>query len=156
MHEKRPRTGLRGIRIHHDNASAHTANATLKFLESTPVKLITHCPYRPDMAPCDFFLFPMVNRLQGKWFFKPGRDCRNILGRYRMAPVLPVIVRKNGKVHRAWGGNTLRSFNGKFYNINNIWLVSGNFLSDSRIQKSRIIRMIRFSRLTVHSPSTSL
>ena len=39
IQQKRPRTGLRSILLHHDNASSHTANATIAFLEKTPVKL---------------------------------------------------------------------------------------------------------------------
>ena len=72
LRERRPRTGLRGILLHHDNASAHTANATIQFLESTEVKLMTHPPYSPDLAPCDYFLFPSVkNRMRGKRFSSP-------------------------------------------------------------------------------------
>lgn len=72
IQEKRPRTGLRGILLHHDNASSHTANATIEFLEKTSVKLMTHSPYSPDLAPCDFFLFPNVkNRMRGHRFPSP-------------------------------------------------------------------------------------
>ena len=39
IQEKRPRTGLRGILLHYGKASSHTANATIAFLEKTPVKL---------------------------------------------------------------------------------------------------------------------
>ena len=72
IQEKRPRTGLRGILLHHDNATSHTANATIAFLEKTPVKLMTHPAYSPDLAPCDIFLFPNVkNRMRGRRFPSP-------------------------------------------------------------------------------------
>ena len=70
--EKRPRTGLGGILLHHDNASSYIANATIVFLEKTPVKLMTHPAYSPDLAPCDFSLFPNVmNRMCGHRFPSP-------------------------------------------------------------------------------------
>ena len=72
IQEKRPRTGLRGILLHHDNASSNTAIATIAFLEKTPVKIMTHPAYSPDLAPCDFFLFPNVKtRLRGHRFSRP-------------------------------------------------------------------------------------
>ena len=72
IQEKRPRTGLRGILLHHDNASSHTANARIAFQEKTPVKLMTHPAYSPDQAPYDIFLFPnMKNRMRGRRFPSP-------------------------------------------------------------------------------------
>ena len=67
LREKRPRAGLRGILLHHDNACAHAIHLTLDFLRGTPVQLLTHPPYSP--YPDDFFLFPTVKaRLRGKRF----------------------------------------------------------------------------------------
>ena len=57
---RRPKTGTRHLLLHHDNASAYTAAATLDFLQENQVQLVTHPPYSPDLAPCDFFLFPLV------------------------------------------------------------------------------------------------
>jgi len=46
------------VLFHHDNASAHTsALAKAKLLE-LGLELLPHLPYSPDLAPCDFFLFP--------------------------------------------------------------------------------------------------
>lgn len=65
----RQRTGLRNILVHHDNASSHTAARTLDFLKDSGVQLVTHPPYSPDLAPCDFFLFPTVKKMmRGKRF----------------------------------------------------------------------------------------
>ena len=69
---KATKNWLSGILLHHDNASAHTAHLTMDFLRGTPVQLLTHHPYSPDLAPCDFFLFPTVKaRLRGKRFSSP-------------------------------------------------------------------------------------
>lgn len=65
----RPRSGLRGILLHHDNATPHTAAKTLNFLHESGVQLVTHPPYSPDLAPNDFFLFPLIKKtMRGKRF----------------------------------------------------------------------------------------
>lgn len=60
--QRRPNTGTRGLLLHHDNASAHTAVRTTEFIASEGVQLLSHPPYSPDLAPCDFFLFPHVKK----------------------------------------------------------------------------------------------
>ncbi|KAG5346224.1 SETMR methyltransferase, partial [Acromyrmex charruanus] len=51
------------------NASAHSsAVATAKLIELL-YELLPHPPYSPDLAPCDFFLFPNLKKwLDGKKF----------------------------------------------------------------------------------------
>ncbi|KAI6652954.1 Histone-lysine N-methyltransferase SETMAR-like [Oopsacas minuta] len=48
--------GIRGILLHHDNASSPTAIRTQEFLENSGLKTLLHPPYSPDLAPCDFWL----------------------------------------------------------------------------------------------------
>ena len=74
IQEKRPRTGLRGILLHHGNASSHTATATIAFLEKTLVKLMTHPASSPDLAPCDFILFPNVKNRMRRHRFPSSED----------------------------------------------------------------------------------
>ena len=53
--------------LHHDNASSHTAKLTRAYLESTEIDVLDTPPYSPDLAPCDFWLFPKVkDSLRGK------------------------------------------------------------------------------------------
>ena len=66
---KHPRASTRRLLLHHDNASAHTAAATFDYLQENGVQHVTHPPYYPDLAPCDFFLFPAIKKeLKGKPF----------------------------------------------------------------------------------------
>ena len=51
LREKHPRVGLSGILLHHDNASAHATHLTMDFVRGTPVQLLSHPPYSPDLAP---------------------------------------------------------------------------------------------------------
>ena len=60
--QRRPRTATRVMLLHHDNAPAHTATRTLEFLDENGIQLVTHPPYSPDLAPCDWFLFPFVKK----------------------------------------------------------------------------------------------
>lgn len=73
LQKERPKTGVHGIFLHHDNASAHTAAQTLDFLHEHGVQLVTPPAYSPDLAPCDFYLFPELKKqLRGKRF--PSSD----------------------------------------------------------------------------------
>jgi len=55
--------------LHHDNAPAYTALSVQQFLAKNNMMGIPHPPYSPDLAPCDFFLFPHVKRqMKGKSF----------------------------------------------------------------------------------------
>ena len=48
--------------FHNDNAPTHTsAFATVKLVE-LGYELLPHPTYSPDLAPCDFFLFPGVKK----------------------------------------------------------------------------------------------
>jgi len=44
--------------LHHDNAPAHKALSVKQFLTKNSMTQLLHPPYSPDLAPCDFFLFP--------------------------------------------------------------------------------------------------
>ena len=46
--------------LHHDNAPAHTALSIREFLAKKNVPVIPHPPYSPDLAPCDFSLYPKL------------------------------------------------------------------------------------------------
>jgi len=66
---KRPHLAQKKVLFHHDNAPAHSsAIATAKLVELR-YELLPHPPYSPDLAPCDFFLFPNLKKwLGGKRF----------------------------------------------------------------------------------------
>ncbi len=51
-----------GLLYHHDNAPAHTAQATVAYLNANNYKMVAHPPYSPDLAPADFFLFPKMKK----------------------------------------------------------------------------------------------
>jgi len=55
--------------LHHDNAPAHAALLTRRFLTDNNMTVMPHPPYSPDLAPSDFFLFPILKmKLKGRSF----------------------------------------------------------------------------------------
>ena len=55
--------------LHHDNAPAHTSLVVREFLTKNNVSTVPHPAYSPDMAHCDFYVFPKMKlRLKGRRF----------------------------------------------------------------------------------------
>ena len=48
--------------LHHDNAPAHRAVTTNEFLAKHNIPSLPHPPYSPNLAPCDFILFPQLKK----------------------------------------------------------------------------------------------
>ena len=46
--------------LHRDNAPAHNALRIRQFLAENNIAVLEQPPYSPDLAPCDFFLFPKL------------------------------------------------------------------------------------------------
>lgn len=46
--------------LHHDNAPAHASNLVQQYLSKHSVVQLRQPPYSPDVAPCDFWLFPRL------------------------------------------------------------------------------------------------
>jgi len=71
--------------LHDDNAPSHRALATREFLAH--ITTFLHPPFSPDLAPCDFFLFPKMKLLlNGRRFDRLEdiqRESQNVLGKLR-------------------------------------------------------------------------
>ena len=55
--EERPTSGMKNMKILHDNAKPHVAKIVKEYLNNEGLTIIDHPPYSPDLAPCDFWLF---------------------------------------------------------------------------------------------------
>ena len=55
--------------LHHDNAPAHSALLVRNFLAKNNNVIMPQLTYSPDLAPCDFFLFPRLKRPMKGWRF---------------------------------------------------------------------------------------
>jgi len=69
VRRKRPEKWANGFILHHDNAPCHTSLLVRQFLSNKNITMWPHPPYSPDLAPCDFWLFPKVKMtMKGKRF----------------------------------------------------------------------------------------
>ena len=46
--------------FYQDNAPVHNSNPVTDYLTKMGIKTVPHPPYSPDLAPCDFWLFPKL------------------------------------------------------------------------------------------------
>ena len=52
--------------FHQDNAPVHNSILVTDYLTKMGIKTLPHSPYSPDLAPCDFCLFPKpMEKLRG-------------------------------------------------------------------------------------------
>ena len=61
--KRRPRTGVRGIKLLHDNALAHKSATVQEDLKEYGLDVLDHPPYSPDLSPCDFWLFQRLKEM---------------------------------------------------------------------------------------------
>ena len=76
LKDQRPNTGLSGILLHRDNASAHTAGKTTKFLRKRKIKMTGHPAYSPDLAPLDFYYNPKIKQQLRGIRFRDEKELR--------------------------------------------------------------------------------
>lgn len=66
----RPHLAHKKVIFHQDNAPAHKSIISMAKIHELRYELLPHPPYSPDLAPCDYFLFPNLKRwLHGKRFY---------------------------------------------------------------------------------------
>jgi transposase len=75
IQRKRPELWKNGWILHQDNAPAHNALSVRQFLaKKKQVPVLHHAPFSPDLAPCDFFLFPKLKYLLKGTHFQSTED----------------------------------------------------------------------------------
>jgi hypothetical protein len=69
VRRKRPELWNSHNWLHHDNAPAHMSLKNTEFMTNNNMVIFLHPPYSPDLAPCDFALFPKSRmKLKGRRF----------------------------------------------------------------------------------------
>ncbi|GFR79346.1 junction-mediating and -regulatory protein-like [Elysia marginata] len=67
INEQRPKVSTSRTLLLHDNAGLHRARATTQSLRELGIQVLPHQAYSPDLAPCDFWFFPILkDRLAGR------------------------------------------------------------------------------------------
>ena len=71
--DKRPELYRSGFILHQDNAPVHVSRVVKQTMSDLNIEPLQHPPYSPDLAICDFFLFPTVkDHLRGRKFESRG------------------------------------------------------------------------------------
>ena len=61
FHRKKPALFKSGQwHFHQDNAPVHNSILVTDYLTKVGIKTVTQPPYSPELAPCDFWLFPKL------------------------------------------------------------------------------------------------
>ncbi|GFR87133.1 transposase [Elysia marginata] len=69
INEQRPKVSTSRALLLHDNAGPHKARATTQSLRELGIQVLPYPAYSPELAPCDFWLFPILkDRLAGRKF----------------------------------------------------------------------------------------
>ncbi|GFS21681.1 transposase [Elysia marginata] len=69
INEQRPKVSTSRTLLLHDNAGPRKARATTQSLRELGIQVLAHPAYSPDLASCDFWLFPIPRgRLPGRKF----------------------------------------------------------------------------------------
>ena len=72
---------------HHDNAPAHNAWEILEFLAKNNIAVLEQPPYSPDLAPCDFLLFPKLKEVIKGIRFKESEAIKTAVTRELRAAI---------------------------------------------------------------------
>ena len=56
-------TGVRGLKLLHDNTPAHKSATVQEYLKESGLDVLDHPPYNPDLSPFDFWLFPRLKEM---------------------------------------------------------------------------------------------
>ena len=60
--------------FHQDNAPVHNSILVTDYLTKMGIKTVRHPPYHPNLAPCDFWLFPKLRGCRYNWGDERGCD----------------------------------------------------------------------------------
>ena len=73
--------------LQYDNAPAHSSHPIQTFLEKHRIPIIHQPPSSPDMAPCDFCLFPKLKMtLKGSCFENREEIMQNVMAEMNTIP----------------------------------------------------------------------
>jgi len=62
--------------LHHDNAHAHTSHLVQQFVAKHGTAQLQQPPHPPDLAPCDFLLFPRLKKVLKGHRFEATEDIK--------------------------------------------------------------------------------
>ncbi|CAF2977648.1 unnamed protein product [Rotaria sp. Silwood2] len=60
--KQRKSAGTKGIKLLQDNARPHIHSDVINYLTEEDIIIMSHPPYSPDLAPCDYWLNDYIKR----------------------------------------------------------------------------------------------
>lgn len=76
------------ILLHHDHASAHTAQWTTDYLATSGEQILGPPPNSPNLAPCHFYLFLKINKKTYERAIRGRRESSGCIWRLDIQPPL--------------------------------------------------------------------
>ena len=104
--------------LHHDNAPAHNALSVRQLLVTKQVTALDHPSYSPDLAPCDFWLFPQLKIVIKGTHFSSSEEIKA-----SMTKELKIIKEEElAKCFRGWQDRMQKCINseGDYFEGNNL------------------------------------
>jgi len=98
IRRKIPNCTTRERILHHDNAPSHTSHLVQQFLAKHGTAELQQPPYSPDLAPCDFFLFPRLNKVLKGHRFEATQDIK----RNSTKTLLDILKEEFAKCFQQW------------------------------------------------------
>ena len=99
VHRKRPEKWWDGDWIlHNDNAPTHTSHLVQQFLAKHGTAQLQQPPYSPDLAPCDFFLFPRLKKVLKGYRFEAMEN----INQNSMKTLLDILKEEFTKCFQQW------------------------------------------------------
>lgn len=74
LKNKRPHLAKKKVLLHQDNARVHTCVVSMAKIHKLGYELLPHPAYSPDLAPCDYFLFPNLKKWLGGKRFRSNEE----------------------------------------------------------------------------------
>ena len=68
--------------FHQDNALVHISIIAMAKINELKFKLLPHAPYSPDLAPSDYFLFPILKKWLGGQKFANNEEVDSAFNGY--------------------------------------------------------------------------
>ena len=104
FHRKRPALFKSGQwHFQRDNAPVHNSILVTDYLTKMGIKTVPQPPYSPDLAPCDFWLFPKLKEKKDNWGDEKGSDEGHWHAHTRGLPwSLLEVVGTVQQVHCSW------------------------------------------------------
>ena len=103
IRQQRQIVGTSKTLFFHGNASAHKSKVIMIFPKAQNIQVLSHSPYSPHLAQCDFWLFPLIKKKRRKkkkagWIFSRSKFRAPCIVSIRLSNCLWSLAQTSGTV----------------------------------------------------------